>query len=504
MGYKGPARTGAAAPAVRKILPSFLLAGIGSAAAALGGEPLRAAILGGMLWGFSLAFLLSLEAGMLCLMVFEPLRGILRRAQYLFVGYTPTDPIHVLSPLAICIAFLILWRREGGGIWRQSPLAGLVSAMAALFFLEIFNPLQSGVFVGLTGALFLLIPLAWFYFGQAANPDFMWRAARWVVILGILTSLYGVYQLTFGFPSFEQFWLDNTEFYESIAVYNVKRALATYSSAEEWGRYIQFGGVFAFGLGLAAKERSKACGWYLAGGVLFVMLVLTGQRSSLFGLFLGWGVLWLTGPRNLRLAVFRILLAAIPVVLALTLLKPASQEDLFENDSSDTFSTMVSHSARGTVNPTGEGSLFERFDTWVYLATDVLPYRPFGTGLGQSALGERRFGTAEKSGEVRPIDSYLITLAVSCGPLGAILFIWIMARATRLAKRHWLEETLPQTADDALWRTILAMLAMFALNNFFGSSFMIYSIAPLGWLTLGWVSRNAVNGQRTAVCVHQV
>jgi hypothetical protein len=134
--------------------------------------------------------------------------------------------------------------------------------------------------------------------------------------------------------------------------------------------------------------------------------------------------------------------------------------------------------------------LYERFDTWTYLVTEVLPYRPLGVGLGETALGGLRFGSDGQNSNRRPIDSYLITLAVACGPLGAILFVWLLARATRLAKRRW-QTTAPHTPDDALWRTMLAMLAMFWLNNFFGNSFSMYSTAPIGWLTLGWISRNA-------------
>jgi hypothetical protein len=473
-----------------RLLPSALLAGLASIAAFLGGEALRFSLLGGAAWGLAFAFVVSLEAGMLGLLVFEPLRGVLRRAQYLLVDYTPTDPIHLVSPLVMGVGFLLLLRREGWGVWRATPVAGPVTALAAVFALEIFNPLQSSVLVGFTGALFMLVPLFWFYFGQAAQEDFMWRAARVVVVLGIAASLYGVYQLAFGFPSFEQYWLDHTEFYESIAVYNVKRALATFSSAEEWGRYVQFGAVLAAGLGLAARERAKALAWYLAAAVLLAMLVLTGQRTSLFGLLLGWGVLWLTGPRSWPKALARLALAALPLALAVVFLQPASQENIFDKDESETFSTMVSHTTKGAVNPTGEGSLYERFDTWTYLVTEVLPYRPLGVGLGETALGGLRFGGDGQNSNRRPIDSYLITLAVACGPLGAILFVWLLARATRLAKRRW-QTTAPHTPDDALWRTMLAMLAMFWLNNFFGNSFSMYSTAPIGWLTLGWISRNA-------------
>ena len=35
---------------------------------------------------------------------------------------------------------------------------------------------------------------------------------------------------------------------------------------------------------------------------------------------------------------------------------------------------------------------------------------------------------------------------------------------------------------------MLALTATFILNNFFGTSFTIYSIAPIGWLIIGWIS----------------
>jgi hypothetical protein len=34
----------------------------------------------------------------------------------------------------------------------------------------------------------------------------------------------------------------------------------------------------------------------------------------------------------------------------------------------------------------------------------------------------------------------------------------------------------------------MALIAAFILNNFFGTSFIIYSIAPIGWLLIGWIS----------------
>src|SRR5436190_218546 len=205
-------------------------------AIAAGGQILRTWLLGGVVWLLAMPLLVSLEAGLVALMLFEPLRGILRRAQYLFVDYGDQDPIHLLTPIVTLLAFAQLMRSRRLEIFVGQPLAGTVSILGLIYVLEIFNPLQGGLMVGLAGALFMIVPLAWFYFGQAVSDKFINNALRLVVALGILTSLYGIYQLLFGYPSFEQYWIDNTDYYQSINVAHIRRALATFSSAEEWGR----------------------------------------------------------------------------------------------------------------------------------------------------------------------------------------------------------------------------------------------------------------------------
>src|SRR5207248_6389813 len=105
----------------------------------------------------------------------------------------------------------------------------------------------------------------WFFFGQYVTADFINKVLRLLVLLALLTSLYGVYQLVFGYPAFEQYWISNTEFYTSIAVGNVERAIATFSSAEEWGRYTEFAAIAAFGFAANGKRMAVRLGWSLAG-----------------------------------------------------------------------------------------------------------------------------------------------------------------------------------------------------------------------------------------------
>ena len=463
-----------------------------------GGQALRTWLLGALLWLMALPLLVSLEAGLLAMMIFEPLRGLLRRAQYLVVDYTATDPIHVLTPLVTLLALALVLKTHGSGIFRKSPLAGAISLLGLIYFVQIFNPLQGGMFIGLTGALFMFVPLTWFYFGQEVKLKFLNVALRLIVFVGLIASLYGIYQLVFGYPAFEQYWLDNTEFYDSIAVGHVQRALATFSSAEEWGRYIEIGAIIAFGLGAAADRLLRRAGWFLAGTSLSAVLLLTGQRTAVFGFVLGFAVLLLLGARTLRSASARVLLLMLPILLIALLAKPPSEDEMWSKNENEKVGTLVSHTTRGMLNPAGEESMQARLENWTYIATNVLPSRPLGAGLGAGTLGEMKFN---QSSDLPPIDSFIIVLAIACGIPAALLFLWILARAMWMSIRQARHATVA-TPEAAIARIVAALMPAIILNTFFGLTFTLYSVAPVAWLLIGWISaeelraRNAAAGYR--------
>src|SRR5262245_56441578 len=151
-------------------------------AASTGGEALRWLGLTGLAWAMALPLLVSLEAGLTGMMLFEPFCGFIRRAQYLFLPYTPSDPIHVVTPLITIVAFIILLQRRSLRILTETPLAKMVSLLGLIYFAQIFNPLQGGLAIGFSGALFILVPVAWFYFGASVDPKFA-RRAMYVIVL---------------------------------------------------------------------------------------------------------------------------------------------------------------------------------------------------------------------------------------------------------------------------------------------------------------------------------
>ncbi len=449
-----------------------------------GGEALRWLGLTGIAWAIAIPMLASLEAGLIAMMIFEPLRGFIRRAQYLFLPYTQSDPIHVVTPLITLLAFVVLVQRRSLRIFVETPLAKLVSVLALIYVLQIFNPLQGGLAVGFSGALFILVPIAWFYFGSSVTPEFLRTAMRVMVVVGLITSLYGLYHLAVGFPAFEQYWLDHTDAYDSIALGKIKRALATFSSAEEWGRYIEVGAIIAFGFGASAVNNLRRAGWYLCGAGLSVMMLFTGQRTAIFGLILGVIVLIVLGAKTFSGGFARLAILAAPVLLIGFLASAPTNDDVLSKSDDEKFGTVLSHSTRGALSPTQEDSLQERITTWTYLATDVVPRNPIGMGIGATSLAVTR---TDKSSALPPIDSYFISSVITCGLPAAILFLVILGRASLSSWRT--SRRAPRGSVHAqVWRVVAALMPVLILNSLFGNTFTLYSVAPVAWLIVGWIS----------------
>ncbi len=449
-----------------------------------GGQILRSWILGALLFLIALPLALSLEAGLLAMILFEPFRGFIRRAEYLIVDYSQFDPIHVLTPIVALMALGLMLQRYRLNIVRATPLASSVSILAAIFFVQIFNPLQGGLMIGLSGALLVLVPVCWFYFGQAINPRFISIAFQAIVVLGIVSSLYGIYQLIYGYPQFEQYWLENVEFYASIGVGHVKRPLATFTSAEEWGRYIAMGALIAFGFGAGAARLLNRAGWFVCAAMLSTVLLFTGQRTAIFGLLLGIACLVLLGARGMRGVAVRLTMLLIPLVLVMIIAKPPAEDDMWSREETDKVGTLLSHTQRGTLQPTGEESLYVRFEVWKDLVTNVIPYRPLGSGTGAGSLGALKFSD---NVEETAIDNFVLVLAVAGGIPAALLFLWILGRATLFAFRQT-RRAAPNSSTAVTARIIAALMPVFVLNNIFGLTFSLYAVAPIGWLIIGWIS----------------
>jgi len=175
----------------------------------------------------------------------------------------------------------------------------------------------------------------------------------------------------------------------------------------------------------------------------------------------------------------------LPFVLLSVLVKPPAAEDMWTNDESEKVSTVLTHTSRGMFKPAEEASFQERMTNWAYLLTEVIPYRPLGTGIGSGSLAELRFSSDAE--ELPPIDSSVLLHGITCGIPGMLLFIWVLSRSTWFAMKGARNEA----QDDErlnIKRIVAALMCALVVNSVFGLTFTLYSIAPLVWLFMGWTS----------------
>ena len=146
------------------------------------------------------------------------------------------------------------------------------------------------------------------------------------------------------------------------------------------------------------------------------------------------------------------------------------------------------------MKPANEDSLQIRLEIWTQLLTQTIPSRPLGAGLGAGSLGEARFARGD---ELPPIDNSILVMAVACGIPGALLFVWLLARATWLSL--WMaRRTRNDTANGDLKRIAASLMLPLVLNSVFGLTFTIYSVAPIAWMLIGWISAETIRTQRAA------
>ncbi len=209
---------------------------------------------------------------------------------------------------------------------------------------------------------------------------------------------------------------------------------------------------------------------------------------------LGVATLVLLGARSLSGAIGRLAIMLLPVVLVAAFVKAPTEEEVWSKNEKETVSALLSHTQRGTLKPANEDSLQIRLEIWTQLLTQTIPSRPLGAGLGAGSLGEARFARGD---ELPPIDNSILVMAVACGIPGALLFVWLLARATWLSL--WMaRRTRNDTANGDLKRIAASLMLPLVLNSVFGLTFTIYSVAPIAWMLIGWISAETLRTQRAA------
>ncbi|HEY2585900.1 MAG TPA: hypothetical protein VGI81_09065 [Tepidisphaeraceae bacterium] len=348
-------------------------------------------------------------AAIVATLVYLLFMGDIRRYVSMHTGLISQDPLLLVGPAIISLLFtrLVFERR----ITVDTPLARLVVALMILMGLEVFNPLQGGLTVGIAGGLFYIVPLLWFWAGRSLPTERLTGTLLKGVfpLLALAAALLGLWQTFVGPLAFEAQWIREqiaNGFNSMVIDGAVIRNFSYFTSPAEYAGFL--------GLGLTCCIAPVLVWRFRASSLLIPVLVwamfLASIRSAIVLVGLAVMSMWSMIGRDARQVVARAFLAVVVggggMYFGLHRLQGALGGD----------SKLLDHTLEGLVNP-GESSAEGHWSlTLIGVATGLK--NPIGEGLGATTMAASKFSTHGGG-----FENDVANMFASLGVFGGLLYV---------------------------------------------------------------------------------
>ena len=423
---------------------------------------------------------LNITTGVISLLVFLPFMAFLRRCVYASNPYVKLDPILIVADALTIFMFSYIFLFEGKQLrkwFKENRVVRYITFLLLICVLQIFNPLQGGILVGLAGAKFWIVPMLWFYLGLYITERKMEFIFYLIIAIGVITAIYGLYQVFYGFTDFEKYWV-NYGGYTALKVGKYIRPFSTFASAQEYTTFLMISGIITVAY-IVRRQRNLYL--LLALGIIFYGLIMASARGAILGFLIGSGLFLILGLRNFK----KIVLASIAIIFISSIL--ISQVSLPESPIETEHSikrTLIEHTASGITDPFAKSStLWYRFQGASSAFFRVIR-NPLGLGLGVGNLAAFKFGS---SGDATvPETFFLIGSMMKIGILGGILLILIFYHFIKWNFVSYVEK------NDFFCR--LEVVIFFVILICGGLA--LYSTGPISWLLLGWGTKRLTDEQK--------
>jgi len=412
------------------------------------------------------------ETGTIALLFFYPFMGIIRRYIYRFNIYAKYDPLLVIPPALVLLIFLniiVFNRKAFASIWRKDPIFKYIGFLILIMIIQAFNPLQGNILVGFGGLMFFMLPIFWFFFGYFMDNLPIERLYKWLVIVAVIVSIYGLKQTFFGFTPFEMYWLQHVK-YTSVHIGATYRPFSTLTSVAGYSYYVYIGAFISFVLAL----RKRNIFYFIAFLFLAGNLLIISVRFSIFALLFSIFIYYSFSLKSLKKMFVTDIIGSIVILFFIYNVKMVNITSL-----GGAFGTLFAHSISGLVNPFAEKStLWIHILAWKY-GLIRFAHNIIGYGIGAVTIASRKFG-----GLTYAPESDLIGILVGLGIIGFIAFMLVIYRFSQIATR------LSFRYDNFTARIhfVLILSFVFIINNFTS-----YSCGALFWFLMGITVRDYIH-----------
>jgi len=403
------------------------------------------------------------KLAILIMIAFLIVLGDLRRIVGYYIGASNYDPLLLVAPLFVMI---LLFIPNKDFQFKQTKISKFVIALMIVMVLQIFNPIQGGIKIGLAGAIFTIIPLCWFWIGNKyGDLELLKNLLNKIIIpLAIAAALLGFYQIFYGFTVFEQNWIDLINF-NSLHVGSVMRPFSFFTSPQEYIYFLLIGLVATV---LSYKKNPVFFG--IASILLFAGLFLAAARGGIVMLVLALvSAVAISKAKSIvsfiPRFVFTLILALLisqPVLTALNKLEPPSA-----------ISDLYNRQITGLSKPLDKES--STLVVHLNIVTDGLAtalHYPLGMGLGKSG------NTGKFGSEVINLENDL-SLFITTGILGGVLYLIIVYLVIIDSMICW-----QKSKKEEIF--LFTIILISTLLSWLGG---LYSISAIIWLAVGVMNK---------------
>ena len=405
--------------------------------------------------------------------------GDLRRLLIPYFGWSGTDPLLLVGGVfAILVTTHALAK---GAIPFDTKLAKWAAALVAIMALQIFNPQQGGLMVGIAGGLFMLVPIFWFWVGRTyATPALMETLLYKIVLpMSVVAAAIGTYQVYFGYLPHQQLWLE-MNYYAGLGDPSNPAPLSLFASNTEYGGFVGIGIVLAWAAFLRG-HRSAA----LLIPPLLIAVALTGSRGPVFFPIVMMAGLWAVLAREKKTWLLRGALALVLAAVGLTWsLTQATTQGGMDSHVQSRLNRQAELFAPGTVEKDDDyNSATNHFSMMMGGYTFALK-EPLGLGLGAVTKAAGKFGGRGHSTETPFGNSF-----VALGLPGGIAYHVVVFFVVLAAFRYWLR------TRSRLALALLGVLGVTMTNLLAGG---MYAVGPITAFCAGAVGRLERHSQEAA------
>ncbi len=410
----------------------------------------------------------------LATLIYLFLLGDIRRVVGTLVGFPALDPLLLVGPGISAVLALPMFLR----LRLQDSLSKAVFALMVVMALEIVNPRQGSIAVGVAGAMFYLVPLLWFWIGRQYGDDALLRMViyRVVIPVGVLAAILGAVQTYIGFLPWEKVWIAAVaDHYKALNLGN--GFIRSFGFSVNSVEYIDL--LLVASTCAAAAFFSGKRPYGLLVPALGAALFLASSRTALLRFLFAAAAAWALSSRGGRGWVTRLVVAlSLGAGLLVFSIAHVSSSDGKAGQSSAA-SASAQHQLQGLSHPLDSRYSTAGLHSQMFSRGILAGFtNPIGNGLGSTTLASSKLGgdeSAAGSSEVDISDAF-----ISMGVIGGGIYLTVIVLIVRRALAF--STSAPRSVGLPAVGLLAALIgAWIALGQ--------YAISPTVWLLIGILSR---------------